>query len=82
MIRSPTAITRVLHVLAGEGWMRTVPRWGTFRGVTARAQFAVLSERYQPSVPIRTRLATNGRHSMTGWPRRYLARLEIREGIT
>lgn len=28
---SQATITRVLRVLAGEGLIRTVPRWGTFR---------------------------------------------------
>ena len=28
---SQATITRVLRTLAGEGLVRTVPRWGTFR---------------------------------------------------
>ena len=28
---SPATITRVLRILAAEGLVRTVPRWGTFR---------------------------------------------------
>ena len=28
---SQSTVTRVLRVLAGEGLVRTVPRWGTFR---------------------------------------------------
>jgi GntR family transcriptional regulator len=28
---SQATITRVLRALAGEGLVRTVPRWGTFR---------------------------------------------------
>jgi GntR family transcriptional regulator len=28
---SQSTITRVLRLLAGEGLVRTVPRWGTFR---------------------------------------------------
>jgi len=28
---SQSTITRVLRILASEGLVRTVPRWGTFR---------------------------------------------------
>jgi GntR family transcriptional regulator len=28
---SQATVTRVLRVLSGEGLVRTVPRWGTFR---------------------------------------------------
>jgi DNA-binding GntR family transcriptional regulator len=28
---SQATVTRVLRILAGEGLVRTVPRWGTFR---------------------------------------------------
>jgi DNA-binding GntR family transcriptional regulator len=36
---SQSTITRVLRVLASEGLVRTVPRWGTFRaGVDTEAQ--------------------------------------------
>jgi DNA-binding GntR family transcriptional regulator len=31
---SQSTITRVLRILATEGLVRTVPRWGTFRGGT------------------------------------------------
>ena len=36
---SQSTITRVLHILAVEGLVRTVPRWGTFRaGADTQAQ--------------------------------------------
>jgi len=36
---SQSTITRVLRILAAEGLVRTVPRWGTFRaGADTQAQ--------------------------------------------
>ena len=36
---SQSTITRVLRILAAEGLVRTVPRWGTFRaGADTRGQ--------------------------------------------